>query len=98
MFFNDTAPTEIYTLSLHDALPIWEIREYADWSDFQIRTHIKELEDMEYIYSVAGKHGREYVYELVYTGGGEDGNRFLIGLIPIEELRKKAKKEGLPVD
>src|SRR5690349_24254834 len=23
-FFNDTAPTEIYTLSLHDALPICE--------------------------------------------------------------------------
>ena len=22
-FFNDTAPPEIYTLSLHDALPIW---------------------------------------------------------------------------
>src|SRR5690349_24303490 len=30
-FFNDTATTEIYTLSLHDALPIWtddgEVRE-----------------------------------------------------------------------
>src|SRR2546422_6713121 len=26
-FFNDTATTEIYTLSLHDALPI--LREYA---------------------------------------------------------------------
>src|SRR5256885_9239736 len=25
-FFNDTATTEIYTLSLHDALPIW-VRE-----------------------------------------------------------------------
>src|SRR2546430_11712722 len=24
-FFNDTATTEIYTLSLHDALPIWGI-------------------------------------------------------------------------
>src|SRR2546430_17739081 len=24
-FFNDTATTEIYTLSLHDALPIWAI-------------------------------------------------------------------------
>src|SRR2546422_1402360 len=24
-FFNDTATTEIYTLSLHDALPIWEV-------------------------------------------------------------------------
>src|SRR5437016_7770584 len=23
-FFNDTATTEIYTLSLHDALPIWQ--------------------------------------------------------------------------
>src|ERR1035441_11079494 len=25
-FFNDTATTEIYTLSLHDALPIWASR------------------------------------------------------------------------
>src|SRR5437016_13972054 len=25
-FFNDPAPTEIYTLSLHDALPIWLLR------------------------------------------------------------------------
>src|SRR3712207_6964677 len=25
-FFNDTATTEIYTLSLHDALPIWTRR------------------------------------------------------------------------
>src|SRR3712207_8521019 len=26
-FFNDTATTEIYTLSLHDALPIWLINQ-----------------------------------------------------------------------
>src|SRR2546430_17466346 len=26
-FFNDTATTEIYTLSLHDALPIWAMVE-----------------------------------------------------------------------
>src|SRR2546422_1608713 len=26
-FFNDTATTEIYTLSLHDALPIWQVRD-----------------------------------------------------------------------
>src|SRR6266480_6185910 len=31
-FFNDTATTEIYTLSLHDALPIYlvDIRQLAD--------------------------------------------------------------------
>src|SRR5574340_1840544 len=28
-FFNDTATTEIYTLSLHDALPIWSGRPRA---------------------------------------------------------------------
>src|SRR3712207_8098927 len=26
VFFNETATTEIYTLSLHDALPIWSRR------------------------------------------------------------------------
>src|SRR5258708_10214752 len=30
-FFNDTATTEIYTLSLHDALPISEIKERVDY-------------------------------------------------------------------
>src|SRR3712207_8640159 len=28
-FFNDTATTEIYTLSLHDALPIYELQEIS---------------------------------------------------------------------
>src|SRR5574342_1238378 len=28
-FFNDTATTEIYTLSLHDALPIWAQSDIA---------------------------------------------------------------------
>src|SRR5438132_14361522 len=29
-FFNDTATTEIYTLSLHDALPIYSVRPIAE--------------------------------------------------------------------
>src|SRR2546423_9989726 len=32
-FFNDTATTEIYTLSLHDALPIWAARAFARTGD-----------------------------------------------------------------
>src|SRR5205809_2482420 len=31
-FFNDTATTEIYTLSLHDALPIWKAHRSANGS------------------------------------------------------------------
>src|SRR5207237_10305321 len=29
-FFNNTATTEIYTLSLHDALPIWRLAVYRN--------------------------------------------------------------------
>src|SRR2546421_6081310 len=37
-FFNDTATTEIYTLSLHDALPIsGEIGELVDREDAAVR-------------------------------------------------------------
>src|SRR3712207_7582111 len=31
-FFNDTATTEIYTLSLHDALPIYGLKALATYS------------------------------------------------------------------
>src|SRR3712207_8597966 len=41
-FFNDTATTEIYTLSLHDALPIseeevWDVIEVASMYNFTNR-------------------------------------------------------------
>jgi len=72
-----------------------KIREYSTWSDFQVRTHIRQLEELEYIYSMVGKRGKEYVYELVYKGGGEDGKPFLIGLTNIKQLKKKADKAGI---
>src|SRR5258707_4634078 len=39
-FFNDTATTEIYTLSLHDALPIYLVHVRMPGS-FQVRLPIK---------------------------------------------------------
>src|SRR3712207_7918507 len=36
-FFNDTATTEIYTLSLHDALPIWPGASARCWSSSRSR-------------------------------------------------------------
>jgi hypothetical protein len=41
-----------------------EVREAAGWSDFAVKTHLGELEDLEYLYTVAGRKGKEYVYEL----------------------------------
>src|SRR6476620_6996348 len=44
-FFNDTATTEIYTLSLHDALPISaELREWSDPQATQWATTLGPLE------------------------------------------------------
>src|SRR3712207_7348330 len=45
VFFNDTATTEIYTLSLHDALPI-----------FALRNHGMHLEGLRYPVTPAGMH------------------------------------------
>ena len=75
-----------------------DIREYTGWSDFQVKTHIRQLEGLEYLYSLTGKKGKEYVYELVYTGGGEDGKPFLVGLVDMEQLRKKAAALGISDD
>src|SRR3712207_8544689 len=43
-FFNDTATTEIYTLSLHDALPIYTMRlAYYDESVIEKMAEVAEL-------------------------------------------------------
>src|SRR3712207_6892169 len=42
-FFNDTATTEIYTLSLHDALPIWT--EWTCQSPTDIRRSLSPYRD-----------------------------------------------------
>jgi DNA primase len=67
------------------------IREWTKWSDFQTKCHVRQLEDLEYIYSISGKKGKEYVYELLYPGGGENGKPFLMGLTSIEQLKEKVK-------
>jgi hypothetical protein len=70
-----------------------QIREHSGWSDFQVRTHIRQIEDFENIYSVTGKRGKEYVYELVYKGEGSNGQPFVIGLTVPLQLR--IKQHGL---
>src|SRR2546430_10537211 len=45
-FFNDTATTEIYTLSLHDALPIWFVRAEM------LRVHLIHLRKIGHIRQV----------------------------------------------
>src|SRR6202522_4761297 len=47
-FFNDTATTEISTLSLHDALPIFErVDSVRGHDDFNITTGVKPVKLVE---------------------------------------------------
>src|SRR5690349_24804322 len=47
-FFNDTATTEIYTLSLHDALPICPFKLDDKRKEFVYNRKILELSPTEY--------------------------------------------------
>jgi DNA primase catalytic core len=79
-----------------------DIREFSGWSDFQVKTHVRQLEELEYIYSLTGRKGREYVYELIYQGSGEENidsnKKFMIGLADIDDVKSKAKKLGISDD
>src|SRR5256885_8779979 len=49
-FFNDTATTEIYTLSLHDALPIWE---RCDHGILQLAADLVDPADVDVLDGIA---------------------------------------------
>lgn len=67
-----------------------EIRETTCWSDTQLKRHLKQLEDLEYLYLKSGGHkGQKFVYELLYRGEGGEGEKFLLGLLDIAQLKKK---------
>jgi hypothetical protein len=62
-----------------------DVREATGWSDWQVRTHAKELEDLEYLKSRTGSWGKEYVYEL--TWDGREHGRFTFELIDPDTLK-----------
>jgi len=62
------------------------VREYTGWSDWQLRTHLAELVELEFVHVRAGRLGKEYLYEL---GEGADGLSAhpAFGLTDVEELK-----------
>jgi len=83
---QDINPQE-YTFTRRD------IREYTGWSDTQVKRHINQLVDLEYIYSLMGSKGKEFKYELQYVEEVEPGKKFLSCLIDVDELAKEIEKE-----
>lgn len=65
-----------------------DIRTYTCWTDFQVRTHIQRLVEMEYVLVHRGSRGQSFVYELLYDGKDQYHTPHLNGLIDIEYLKQ----------
>jgi DNA primase catalytic core len=63
-----------------------QVRQYTCWSNYQVKIHLKKLVDLEYVLVHKGGRGQCFVCELLYTGQGKDGDRFLMGLIDAVNL------------
>jgi PAS domain-containing protein len=75
-----------------------QLREHTRWSDYQVRTHLDQLVALEYVAAVCGRNGAQYQYRLMWDGQGREGGPFLLGLKPIEELRREAELLGIATD
>ncbi len=76
----------------------WDIRKTTGWSDTALKVHLARLVEMEYLVIHRGGRGLTYEYELLYRGEGEGGGRFLLGLLGVEELRKKAHGHSYDIE
>lgn len=67
-----------------------DVREHTGWGHTQLKIHLKRLEELEYLLVHKGGRGAQFVYELLFDGGGRDleGPR-LQGLLDVDKLRAK---------
>src|SRR3712207_9027551 len=92
-FFNDTATTEIYTLSLHDALPIC-LRDLvaeklkADWSPEQISGWLKR----KYPSDEAMYVSHETIYRTLFVQARGALKRELLAHLRSRRLMRRDRK------
>jgi DNA primase len=70
------------------------IREHIGWTDWQVKTHVKQLEDLEYLHVQVGAQGKRYAYALNYQGQGEDTDKCYLDLTPVDEIERLCKLGG----
>ena len=63
-----------------------QVRQWCGWSETQVRVHMQRLVNMEYLLVHRGGRGQSFEYELLYQGEGNQGDRFLMGLLDANAL------------
>jgi len=64
-----------------------DVREHTHWANTQLKTHLRRLEDMEYLIVHRGNLGRRFTYELQYDARGSEGQHRLAGLVDVDQLK-----------
>src|SRR3712207_9320266 len=89
-FFNDTATTEIYTLSLHDALPIFlrAHQQRALWAEHYLLQSVKEVLLGDFLLLAAGRQERSLVRSEEHTSELQS-RQYLVCRLLLEKKKKK---------
>jgi hypothetical protein len=67
-----------------------DVRAFTNWSDSQLKTHLRRLEDLEYLIVHRGGRGQSFVYELFFERPTDEKQPTLPGM----EHSYDAKKSG----
>jgi hypothetical protein len=70
-----------------------DVRRFCGWTEFQVRTHLTKLQDMEYIISHHGGRGQSFVYELLFNGE-DDGKPQMCGLLSMATTTTSSIEKG----
>jgi hypothetical protein len=70
-----------------------EVRDALSLGQTQAKTHLARLVELEYLLVHRLVSGRPHVYELLYSGEGNDGRAFLPGLLDPAELETRMYDE-----
>lgn len=73
-----------------------DVRTYTGWSDWQVRVHLGQLVELEYVVLASGRNGQRMSYELAFDGDPEEDTRYLAGLVDVEALLEKKQVNRTP--
>jgi 5S rRNA maturation endonuclease (ribonuclease M5) len=73
-----------------------DVKTATGWSDWSVREYLRHLIDLEYVVQAGGGNGRRISYELIFDGDPDEDQRYLAGLVDVNELvhRQKALSVG----
>jgi len=73
-----------------------DVRIFSKWPDHQVKRYIKQLIDLEYVYTVLGRKGKAYIYELRYDDEVAPGKKYLSCLVDVDKLKEPDPKKSEP--